>query len=47
MIKEIRCPNCGKKLAETEGKLIIKCPRCKSIVYADTKENKIEVMNTK
>lgn len=29
-LPEIRCPRCGKKLAEGIAvKLIIKCPRCK------------------
>ena len=33
---EIRCPNCNKKLCELEGRLSIKCPRCKKIVIVDT-----------
>lgn len=29
-LPEIRCPRCGKKLAEGFAvKLVIKCPRCK------------------
>jgi phage FluMu protein Com len=33
--KTVRCPNCGKKLAEVRGDAEIKCTRagCKAIVY--------------
>ena len=32
MIAELRCGNCGKKLAENfEGRIDIACPRCKRI----------------
>lgn len=36
MVKEVRCPNCQKKLAEADGIVIIKCPRCKKMVAVDT-----------
>lgn len=33
---EIRCPSCNKKLCDADGKVSIKCPRCKKIVIVDT-----------
>lgn len=33
-MNDVRCVNCGKKLAEEQikqGELIIKCPRCRKI----------------
>ena len=32
MIKEVRCPHCGRLLGKFKGEGEIKCPRCKSIV---------------
>lgn len=37
-MKEIRCKNCGKKLAVAVGKGEIKCPRCKEITKYNTYE---------
>lgn len=32
-LPEIRCPRCGKKLAEGFAEtLVIKCPRCKRLI---------------
>lgn len=35
-MQPIRCEKCGKLLCKAAGKIEIKCPRCKSIVKADT-----------
>lgn len=37
-MEEIRCKNCGKKLAVAEGRGEIKCPRCKTITEYSTTE---------
>lgn len=37
--KEMRCPNCGRKLLEIangSATIIIKCAKCKTIVTLDT-----------
>lgn len=32
-MNEVRCPHCGKKLAEgLTGKLVVTCPRCKRLL---------------
>lgn len=36
MYMTVRCPNCGRKLMEIEGKAQTKCARCKSLVDIDT-----------
>jgi len=36
MYQSVRCPNCGRKLVELDGKAVAKCHRCKSIVDIDT-----------
>lgn len=36
MYHSVRCPNCGRKLIEIEGRAMAKCPRCKSLVDIDT-----------
>jgi phage FluMu protein Com len=37
-MKEIRCPVCGRKLLEIEGKakVSIKCAKCKNIILINT-----------
>lgn len=37
-MKELRCPNCKRKLLEVKGQALIsiKCPKCKTIVTLDT-----------
>ncbi|WP_182027518.1 Com family DNA-binding transcriptional regulator [Vibrio rotiferianus] len=32
LLKELRCPHCGKLLCKLEGAIEIKCNRCKKIV---------------
>ena len=36
MFTTVRCPNCGRKLMEIDGKAQTKCARCKSLVDIDT-----------
>lgn len=38
MIKEVRCPKCGRLLGRLEGVGEIKCNRCKTIVKVNTRE---------
>lgn len=42
-LHDIRCRNCGKKLAKAEGKGKIKCPRCKEITEYDTEAQEAQV----
>ncbi|EGR3042604.1 Com family DNA-binding transcriptional regulator [Vibrio parahaemolyticus] len=32
LLKELRCPNCGKLLCKHDGPVQIKCGRCKKMV---------------
>ena len=36
-----RCPNCGRKLMEIDGKAQTKCARCKSLVDVDSGRQQI------
>lgn len=38
MIKEVRCPKCGKLLGRFDGIGEIKCNRCKMVVKINTTE---------
>jgi phage FluMu protein Com len=41
MMKELRCPNCKRKLLEVKGQaqISIKCPKCKNVILIDTTKN--------
>lgn len=38
-MEQIRCPHCGKRLFDLDGKgevkIVIKCPRCRTITAVD------------
>ena len=40
---EVRCPNCGRKLMEVDGKATVKCPKCKNLVDIDTQIGKVNI----
>ena len=35
MFKEVRCPNCNRKLGNVDGRAEIKCQKCKSLILFD------------
>lgn len=41
ILDEVRCPQCGKRLADMNGQARIKCPRCRAMVEVDTEARKI------
>jgi LSD1 subclass zinc finger protein len=40
ILEEIRCPECGRKLMELCGQAKVKCPKCKTMVFADIVDRK-------
>ena len=43
ILEEIRCKECGRKLMELYGQAQVKCPKCKSMVFANIADTKREV----
>lgn len=43
IFETIRCPKCNHRLVDLYGMCKIKCPKCKSMITADTKERKIYI----
>ena len=43
VLEEIRCPVCKKKLMTLTGRAEVMCPRCKSLIVADTETRIIMV----
>ncbi len=37
-LHEIRCPVCGRKQGELDGRAELKCPKCKTVTVYDTSE---------
>lgn len=35
ILEEVRCPGCKRKLMELSGQAQIKCPKCKSMIFAN------------
>ena len=43
ILEEIRCKECGRKLMELYGQAQVKCPKCKSMIFASITDTKREV----
>lgn len=39
----IKCPYCHKLLAKGQGRIEIKCPKCKRVFYFDTDKGNVAV----
>lgn len=44
---EIRCPRCGRLLGYIDGRAEIKCSKCKSIVEAETTDERPPIVKIK
>lgn len=43
VLEQVRCPHCNRLLGNVDGQAQIKCPKCKSLVFVDTKSRKIYI----
>jgi phage FluMu protein Com len=43
ILDEIRCPECGRKLMELCGQAQVKCPKCKSMIFANITDTERKV----
>lgn len=44
MIVQVRCPVCGRRLGDLEGRGEIKCNKCKSTVKFDTERGLVKIV---
>lgn len=44
ILEQVRCPHCGRRLADLEGRAQIRCGKCKALVDIDTIERKIHII---
>lgn len=44
MIVQVRCPHCGRRLGDVDGRAEIKCNKCKKTIFIDTEHGIVKIV---